>query len=174
MVDSIDIIWQNFAKKNLPKNDAALRKGTNNKKAAPWVNGLVSPALPTTMLSSVTVYESWLNQCNMGIAKDIIALKKELTVRELVYEMLYQMKAGNIDYPYIWWVWPHSSKTRVIHQDSNGVTFVKLGNKWQMAFSIQSMGVLVGAQGAANYEELPKNAYFVSWENEEMARAHML
>lgn len=174
MVDGIEKIWQKFAKQNLPKNDAALRKGTNNKKAAPWVNGVASPALPTTMLSSVTVYDSWLIPHNMGIAKNIIAQKNGLTIRELLYEMLHQMKAGNIDYPYVWWVWPHSSKTRAIHQDSNGVTFVKLGKKWQMAFSIQAMGALAGAQGASNYEELPNNAYFVSWENEEMARAHML
>ncbi|MAY15202.1 MULTISPECIES: hypothetical protein [Thalassolituus] len=173
MDDVIEKIWQKFAKQNLTKRDVALRRGTNYKKAAPWVNGVASPALPTTMLSNVTVYESWLNPHNMGIAKNLIAHKKDLTVRELLYEMCYQMKEGNTEYPYVWWVWPHTSKTRAIHEDSNGVTFVKLGNKWQMAFSIQAMGALAGAQGASSYEELPRNAYFVSWENEETARAHM-
>lgn len=173
MEDDIEEIWQKFIKYKVHKEHATLRKGTNFKKAAPWVNGLASPALPTKMLSNVTIYESWLNPHNMKLARNLITQRKRLTVRELLYEMLYQVKAGNTDSPYVWWVWTSSSKTRAIHQDSNGVTFVKLGNKWQLAFSIQAMGALAGAQGTSSPEELPRDAYFVSWENEEMARAHM-
>ncbi|WP_027873401.1 hypothetical protein [Spongiibacter marinus] len=173
MDNNVEKIWRKFARDNLPENDSVLRKGTNFKLAAPWINGVATPALPTKMLTNVTVFESWLNPHNFELAKSIVSENEELTVRELLYEMLFKIKSGKTTMPYVWWVWPHSSKTRAIHQDSNDMTFVKLGSKWQMAFSIQSMGALAGSQGSMNYEELPRNAYFVSWENEKIARAHM-
>ena len=52
--------------------------------------------------------------------------------------------------------------------------FVKLDNKWQMAYSIMSAGILIGSQSGKHYEDLPKNSYMVLWENEEMARQHAI
>jgi hypothetical protein len=87
--------------------------------------------------------------------------------------MFVQLNKGKTSLPYVWWVRPKSSRTRAIHQDANGITFVKLGNKWQMAFPIQAVGSLAGSQGSMDYEDLPRNSYFVSWENEGITRQHI-
>ena len=173
MKHDIETIWRTFSKKHLTREDSTLRKSTIYKNAEPWLNGVEAPTMPATMLSNVTVFESWLNTHNLNLAKELLSQQSGLTLRELLVEMLLQINAGHAEYPYIWWVWPHSSKVRAIHEDSNGLTFVKLEKKWKMAYSIQAMGALAGAQGTSDYEELPRNAYFVSWENEEIARAHM-
>jgi len=170
---NIERTWSKFARANLDKERKyMLRRGSRFKKAVPWVEGVVAPAMPTKMMSNVTVLESWLNPLNMEFAKKIIQNDKAVTLRELAERMLMMVEEGKTEYPYVWWVWPHSSKKRAIHEDSNGITFVKLDNKWQMIFSIQAVGVLAGAQGRDSYEDLPPNAYFVSWENEEIARQH--
>lgn len=165
--------WKIFAKDNLPNKGAVLRKGSRFKKAEPWVNGVAGPAMPTQMMSNVEVFDSWLNPHNMKLAKEIVSHKKSVTLRGLVDEMFVQLSMDKTSLPYIWWIWPHSSKTRAIHQDANGITFVKLGNKWQMAYPIQAVGVLAGSQGSMDYENIPRNSYFVSWENEEIARQHI-
>ena len=41
-----------------------------------------------------------------------------------------------------------------------------------MAMSVMSAGVVVGSQNGDDYESVPRNAYFVVWENEEIARQH--
>ena len=175
MVEGIEKIWRKFAIDHLQNfNDAKLRRGSNFKKAEPWIKGVVSPAMPTQMLSNVEVFDSWLNPGNMKLAKELICQSNGMSLRDLVSEMFVQISANKTGLPYLWWVWPHSPKTRAIHQDANGITFVKLDNKWQMAFPIQAVGALAGSQGGRDYEALPENAYFVSWENEEIARQHFL
>lgn len=171
--DEIDKIWRMFAKDNLTDKNSILRNGSMFKSASPWVNGVDYPLLPTSMLSNVTVYSSWINPHNMILARDIIAKENGLKVRELIYKMLFEIKNGRTDYPYIWWLWPRSSVKRVLHEDSEGLTFVKLDNKWQMAFSIKQLGALVGAQGSQDYEDLPQNDFFVSCEYEETARSYL-
>jgi len=144
-----------------------LRKGSRFKNALPWINGVSAPAMPTRMLSNVVVFESWQNPHNMEIAKGIVKINKNMSLRELVSEML-----NTSEIPYIWWIYPVSSKIRAIHEDSNGITFIKLNNKWQMVYSSKMVGALVGAQGGLDAESFPPNSYFVSWENEELARSH--
>lgn len=167
-------IWSEFTKAHLDDEHARLRRGSRFKLAKPWIKGVSSPAMPTRMLSKVVVYDSWLNNFNMDLANQIVDKYPSLTLRELVEKMLKKMDGKHTSYPYLWWVWPKSKKMRVIHEDANGITFVKLDNKWQMVFSSQVVGVLVGAQGVEGYESLPRNSYFISWENEEIARKHCI
>lgn len=167
-------IWREFTKAHLEDEHARLRRGSRFKLAKPWIKGVSSPAMPTKMLSNVVVYDSWLNNFNMDLANEIVDKYPSMTLRELVESMLKQMGDKHTGYPYLWWVWPESNKKRVIHEDANGITFVKLNNKWQMVFSSQAVGVLAGAQGVQGYESLPRNSYFISWENEEIARKHCI
>ncbi|MBA6416375.1 hypothetical protein H4J50_10145 [Colwellia sp. 6M3] len=82
------------------------------------------------------------------------------------------MGQSETSYPYVWWVVPEGNKIRTIYEDANGITFVKLDNKWKMAYSSEAVGVLVGAQGGYDFEGIPRNSYFVSWENETIAMEH--
>lgn len=167
----IDRTWKEFAKDVLDDKNATLRKGSGFKKAAPWVNGLPGPAMPTQMMSNVDVFDSWQNPQSMAQAKKIVGTSS-ITVKALVEELIKLVTIGKITYPYLWWLWPYSSNKRAIYQDANGITFVKLNNKWHLAYPVRSLGALVGSQGS-NYEDLPLNAYFVSWENENIARQHI-
>jgi len=152
---------------NLANKGTKLRKGSRFKEANSWVNGVSMPAMPTRMLSNVTVYESWQNPKNIEHAKDLLNINSSLTFRELIEKMFETTESS-----YIWWLYPVSTKVRTIHEDANGFTFVKMNNKWQMVYSIKMVGGLVGAQGVNNCEDLPLNSYFVSWENEDIAKSH--
>ncbi|WP_159820278.1 hypothetical protein [Colwellia sp. 20A7] len=167
METQADINWKSYASTFLNDKNIKLRVGSKFKTAFPWINGVVTPAMPTRMLSNVVVFESWQNPHNMRIAKEIVKSNKKITLRELVSEMLITSEI-----PYIWWLYPVSTKVRAIHEDANGITFIKLNNKWQMVFSSKMVGALVGAQGGLNTESFPPNSYFISWENEELARNH--
>lgn len=164
--------WELFARHSLSDSNAALRKGSKFKKAKSWIEGVPSPAMPTKILSNAEIFNGWLNPHNFKLAKTLISQNENLTFRDLVNEMLIHMTTEETTLPYIWWIYISPPKARAIHQDANGVTFVKLNNKWQMALSTQELGALVGAQGGINYEDIPKNAYFVSWENEKIARKY--
>ena len=166
----IQKIWLEFAKGNLPSEKPWLRRGSRSKIASPWVNGVSTPAMPTRKLSNVIVYEhGWLNNSNMALAKKIVLDNPNITLRELVDEMLLKMEKLETSFPYVWWVVPEGNKTRTIYEDANGITFVKLDNKWNIVYSSEAVGVLVGAQGSQDYEGIPRNSYFVSWENETIA-----
>ena len=144
-----------------------VRKGSSFKKAEPYVFGRSSPSLPVKMLSVREIHDGW--HCGVEYAKEFLRDDPTLTMRELGYLML---KKEN-EFPYAWWCWESlSPKKRAIYEDSEGVKFVKLHNKWRLAYSTLDAGILVGAQGGKHYEDLPRNSYFVLWENEEMARQH--
>ncbi|MBY5920795.1 hypothetical protein [Ferrimonas balearica] len=97
-----------------------------------------------------------------------------MTLRELQVQILKLAKAREAAFPYIWWVYSRkaSSDVRAIHEDSNGILFAKLRSKWIQVYKCQRLGSLVGSQGGHHYEDMPSNAYFVLWENEEQARNH--
>lgn len=153
----------------MKKISPRLRLGSNYKNAKPWVEGRTSPVNPVKMLSVRDVLEGWSNPAGVKKAKDYLRINPNLTMRELGELML----CSNADYPYIWWCCRSATPAkRAIYEDSEGLNFVKLNNKWQMAYSILASGILVGSQAGTHYEDLPYNSYFVLWENEDAARAH--
>lgn len=167
-------IWRAFAEALLPpERPIKLRSGSDYKIAAPWIFGRSGPSMPVRMMSNVQVFQSWRNPNNMKLAEELVSSNASLTLRGLVNEMLVLMEKEKVVYPYTWWVYPFSPVTRTVYEDSDGISFVKLAHKWQMAFPVQAVGVLAGAQGCLDYENVPVNAYFVSWENEAQARKHI-
>lgn len=174
MKDTVEPVWKVFAKEFLPNKGKGfkLRKPSNFKKAEAYVYGIASPSLPTKMASEMDVYNAWTNPHNLNTAKSLLRNNRFMTFAELLTAMVDSEKVHDV-FPYLWWVWPKSCKKRVVHIDSDGVTFVKMNNKWQIVYSVQSIGSLVGAQGSPHYESVPKNGYFVVWENEEIARKHI-
>jgi len=166
----MDHLWQSFIKHAPVHKNAKFRNASRFKIAAPWVEKVSHPALPTRMLSNVLVYNGWQNPHNVALAKELVGINPEITLRGLLNEMLLKTKNDENHAPYVWWIWPSGSKKRAIHGDSNGLSFVKLDHKWQLAYSLKAVGALAGAQGAGGYEELPSNAYFIPWENEDIAK----
>lgn len=152
------------------------RVASKFKTAAPWVMGLNSPIQPTRMLSNVTVFDGWTCGSVAQYAKKIISEQPSLTLRELQNILLGSLERGDIDYPYIWWVYARTSRIRAIHEDAEGRPFIKLGTKWQLAYPIDAVAGLAGAQGSPDFdsENLPRTGYFVVWENEDAARQHRL
>ena len=173
MDNTIELVWKKFAIKYLPKKGKGfgLRRSSNFKKAEPYVYGIASPTLPTKMSSEVDVYDAWSNPYNLNVAKSLLRKNRFMTFAELMTGMVNSQRDHDV-FPYIWWIWPFSSKKRIVHVDSNGITFVKMSNKWQIAYPVQSIGALAGSQGI-HYENVPKNCYFVVWGNEEIARKHI-
>lgn len=164
--------WKHFVEYSIgSKFQKQLRLASKFKQSDPWVNGVASPTLPTQMESSVELYRGWANPESLKYAKTIVKNKK-MTLRELQQMMLIGLIKDNLSMPYIWWVDATTSCRRVVHEDGEGRTFVKLDNKWQMAYSVQAIGGLVGSQYTGNHEEVPKNTYFVLWENEQIARKY--
>lgn len=172
MTYNIREIWDKFVNDNISRKDIEFRKSSASKKAHPYIETTSFPSLPTQMMSKMDVYGAWLNQRNMKIAKEIVNKNTDLTLLDLANQMLYLLSIEEINYPYIWWVYQGSHRRRVIYQDSRNQSFVKLGKKWQRAYSIRSLGTLVGAQGAIDYEDVPVNSYFVLMENETAARRY--
>ena len=174
MDNSVEIEWKVFASESLPNKGKGfkLRKPSNLKKAEPYVYGIASPSLPTKMMSEVNVHDAWLNPHNLKLAKTLLQENRFMSFSQLMFAMVKSGSNKSV-FRYIWWVLPHSCKKRVMHTDNDGVNFVKMNNKWQILYSVQSVGALVGAQGSPHYESVPKNGYFVVWENEEIARKHI-
>ena len=172
MDNQVETKWRKFATELLPKKGKGyyLRKPSNIKKAESYVYGIASPVLPTKMASEVDVYHAWTNPFNINIAKTLLRKNRVLTFAELMTSMIKEYDPSV--FTYTWWIWPYSYKKRIVHIDSDGITFVKMGNKWQIVYSVQALGALVGSQGD-DYEDVPKNSYFVVWENEETARKHI-
>ena len=163
-------LWKDFCSDNyMDKCPPRFRQGSSFRKARPWVEGRESPSHPVKMLSVRDVYSGWSNPAGVKLAKKFLETDPNLTMRELA-ELMLRSKS---DYPYIWWCYGANAPVkRAIYEDAEGLNFVKLNNKWQMAYSTLSSGILVGCQSGKNYEDLPPNAYFVLWENEGVAREH--
>jgi hypothetical protein len=142
-------------------------------RAAPLVCGISFPAKPTRMLSNTNVYEGWECRSVARHARTIVAAQTFLTLRELHERLKLDETKGKIAYPFVWWIYvAHPPIQRAIHQDIDGNFFVKLGSKWQLAYSIDHVGTLAGAQGGAGDYDIPKTGYFVIWENEAKAVRH--
>ena len=150
------------------------RVASKYKRAAPWVLGGAAPSQPTRMLSNVIVFDGWTCPPLVAFARNAVESNPALTLRELQAAVLREVDNGIFDYPYVWWVHEQTNCTRAIHEDSEGMPFVKLGKKWQLAYPIDAIAGLVGAQGVLDYEKVPRSGYFIVLENEEIARAHTL
>ena len=162
--------WEEYLKSSgLAVHSHKLRLPSRFKQASPWVKGSPSPAYPVNMLSNITVHDGWTNPRALKIAKEIVDSKPSLTLRDLLEEMLSGEAGNEIEYPYIWWVYPNSNRVRSLYEDSRGMTYIKLNNLWQMVYSVHSMGALVGRQGADSHEAIPIGGFFILWENEAQA-----
>ena len=130
MSAAVEKAWQKFVREHWIKNKkAVLRKGSSFKAVKPWLEVRASPAMPTKMLSMVDVYEGWSNPHSLKIAKVLVNEIPSMTFRELGNRMIISKEN---ELPYIWWCFSANlPKKRAIHEDSDGVTFVKLNNKWQ-------------------------------------------
>ncbi|MBD3669247.1 MAG: hypothetical protein HUJ29_00600 [Gammaproteobacteria bacterium] len=72
------------------------------------------------------------------------------------------MKAGLVEYPYIWWVYPGRYEERTMFEDASHIHYVKHENYWEPVLSLGQAGALVGSQsGHVPYEDVPKNGYFM-------------
>lgn len=163
----LDRLWCLFKKWNLD-SDHPLRKGSNFKKALPFLEPNQKPAMPMKALPKSMLYDTWVATKNYEKACETVNSKPNLTFSELIYEML-----KNEDKPYIWWLWPRTKIERIIYEDANGLTFVKLDNIWQVAYPVNAVGVLVGIQGTTDHEtDVPFNSYFICSEYTEVARKH--
>jgi hypothetical protein len=162
--------------KNLPDSNyfKKSRIASKYKVAAPWVLGVAVPTQPTRMLSNVTVFDGWNCTTTAAFARKIVGTTPGLTLRDLQAAVLRGVEGGLLDNPYIWWVYEPKSRTRAIHEDAEGRSFIKLGKKWQLAYPLDAIAGLCGAQGCSEYENVPRSGYFIIWENEEIARSHSL
>jgi len=138
------------------------RKGHSSKSALPYVLGQKAPSMPLKRISRVQVFaHAWSNPRNLKLATEIVRENRGITLRGLVEAMCTLVRKGEIEYPYLWWVYPSPRVDRILHQDFNEVPFVRLDSRWQIAFPIKTVGFLVGAQGADSYEHLETAGYFV-------------
>ena len=166
-------IWKKHLKyEDGVDSDAKLRKASSFSKAEPWVLGISSPSKPTQIRSNVMVYHGWANPHDLNVAKEIVKKNKAISLKELQTQLFTMLDKSVVSYPYIWWVQHSGAKKRAIHEDVNGIVFVKLENKWRLAYPISILGGLVGAQYAGNAEDVPPNSYFVLWDNEQDARKY--
>lgn len=167
--------WKRFLNSSsMSEGDYKLRLPSRFKKASPWVKGASNPIYPVKMLSNVSVHDGWANPHGLNIAKRVVSSKEDMTLRELLEEFLAGDVSDEIEYPYVWWIFPNANRVRSLCEDAVGLTYVKLNNLWQLVYSIHSLGGLAGGQGTESYESLPKGGYFVVWDNEEQARRHNL
>lgn len=165
--------WKKFLKEHdLNPEKATFRPASRLTKAAPWLLGSTTPKMPMEMLSNVQVFDCWTCRPTEKFAKEFNATNPDATWRAIQVAILNHLIESSHEYPYIWWLWLGRGKTRAIYKDAADVTFVKLDNKWQLAYSLRDTGGLVGAQGApnCNYEAVPRNGYFVCSENEGVVR----
>jgi len=174
---NIERNWKRFCKSELIDPNTALRLGSKRVRAKGYVDVKPYPTQPIKQLSTEVIFEGWSNRHNKEIAKNLINQDSSLSFQELLMKIIILMsKDERIYIPYIWWIDPdnYSKKKRSIYQDADGDNFVKIDNKWQMVYSVKSVGALVGRQGGSNCEDLnlPYNSYFVVWENEANAKMH--
>lgn len=140
--------------------------------AAPFVRGVHAPSVPVRMLATVEVFEGWkCSDCPTELCED-----NHKTLRELHVELLAPCTTFERDYPYLWWVWSLAPKRRALYEDAAGLPFVKLGRLWQLAYPLHAIRGLAGAQGAPDndFTKLPPNGYFVVFDHESGAQAHLL
>ncbi|WP_391091155.1 hypothetical protein [Vibrio sp. NH-UV-68] len=142
--------------------------------AKSWVLGVSHPIGTTIMRSNIQLYHGWDCPVTLRLAKTLVTESPRISLRELQVKMLKLAKDGEVTFPYLWWIYARkaSSDVRAIHEDQNGLLFVKLKGKWMQVYKCQKLGSLVGSQGSEHYESIPNNAYFVLWENEAQARSH--
>lgn len=162
----IDKIWKRFCKSHLENPNTPLRVGSKRIQAKSYIDVKTTPALPTKQLSTEVIFEGWSNGYNKSVAKNLIKQNPTLSFQELLIKIIILMDEDEKIYvPYIWWIDldSYTKKKRVIYQDANGDNFAKIDGKWQMAYSVKAVGVLVGRQGGDGYEDLdlPHNSYFV-------------
>ncbi|MDO6786095.1 hypothetical protein Q4589_00675 [Cobetia marina] len=154
-------------------NKLNMRLPSQYKKAMPWFSDIGGPIQPLKKLSTMIIHDAWSNPDKLGRVKTILSHTPDLNMRELFEDLSLEVcSTSNADYTYVYWVYPNPERIRVIYEDAIGVTYVKLDNLWHKAYPIRSLGNLVGAQGTACYEELPKGEYFILWEDEVTARKH--
>lgn len=153
---------------------SALRLSSRHVPASTFLSSDVSPAPPTRMLSNVEICDGWLNGPHAQVAQRILSKNPEMSLLDLQIAMLRKTERGELYCPYIWWVDARCRWGRALHEDSAGRKFVKLNSKWHLAYSMDQIGGLVGAQNSGGYEDIPKVGYFVVWENERIARNHSL
>jgi hypothetical protein len=155
--------------------NTALRLGSKRIQAKGYINVKTFPVLPTKQLSTEIIFEAW-GAGNKEIARNLINQDSSLSFQELLIKIIMLMDMDDsIPHPYLWWIYPNQNKKmRLIYQDADGDNFVKIDNKWQMAYSLKAVGALAGRQGGSNVEDLnlPTNSYFVVWENEDNAKNH--
>lgn len=171
----IDQIWKRYCKSELINPNTPPRLGSKRIQAKGYINIKTSPVLPIEQLSTEVIFEGWGNGYNKEVAKNLINQDSSLSFQELLIKIIILMNEDEQIYiPYIWWIDPDSytKNKRLIYQDADGDNFVKINNKWQMAYSVKSAGSLVGRQGGLDYEDLNQhlNSYFVVWENEKSAK----
>lgn len=160
--------------KNAPSSNY-FRKGRVSSRSAlasPWVKDGTAPILPTKMLSNAIVFDGWRSSGRLDIAKQIVAQNPNISLRDLQQLLLEKITKGEIDQPYLWWINPLKGWKRAIHEDSNGVPFIKLNNKWQLVYPIDKIAGLAGAQHSGDEEDVPLNGYFLLKENEDCAKNH--
>lgn len=124
------------------------------------------------MLSNVTVFDGWSNPSLARISQKIVCDRPTISLRELQQILLEMTETGEIGYPYVWWVNPTKAWKRALHEDANGLPFVKVHSKWHLAYPLDKVGGLAGAQYADGYEDIPLAGYFILWDNEDCARKH--
>lgn len=172
----LDSLW-NLAVESIGLSGLVGNKGcrlaSRYSAAKPWVLGISHPVGSTVMRSNVQLYHGWDCPVTLRTAKGIVSKSPQMSLRELQVKMLKLAIEGEAIYPYLWWIYTRkaSSDIRALHEDQNGLLFVKLKGKWMQVYPCQKLGSLVGAQGE-HYEDFPSNAYFVLWENEDKARSH--
>ena len=146
------------------------RRASKTAIAVPLLRGATSPTMPVRMLSNAKVYEGRELRHMAKYARNIVEALPSLTLRELHEQLKLDETKGKVTYPFVWWIDVGCPPTqRAIHEDAEGRFFVKLDNKWQLAYSIDHVGALAGAQSGNGYYDIPKTGYFVTWENEDKA-----
>lgn len=165
--------WKKFIRGVGDKPETAeFRRGSPTAKAAPWVLGTTSPKMPMKIQPKAQLFSCWICPSTHLFAKEFIIRNPDATFFDLQEAILSQLNSATVQYPYIWWLRVGHSISRVIYKDADDITYVKLHYKWELAYSLQHTGGLVGAQGGANhrYEDVPKSNYFVCTDNDGFVR----
>ncbi|MBV2089331.1 MAG: hypothetical protein KUF72_00425 [Candidatus Thiodiazotropha sp. (ex Ctena orbiculata)] len=133
---------------------------------------MIIPVPPTQMLSNVMVYYGNEDPANIAIARDLVNRSPQITFHGLLLKMLRKTALDEISVPYIWWIHPSGPKQRRIQEDSHRLPFVRIDNRWHLAYPLQILGPLAGAQDANGYEDQPRNIYFITWDNKNTVTKH--
>lgn len=174
MTTDVNMIWQEFSKSLLERGQVPqLRCASSRQKAKPWINPAGMPVHPVNQLSMIRVYDGWVNPHNKKIAKNVVEEYPDITLYQLQINLFLRMSEGEIDIPYIWWICAISCpKYRLLHEDSQGVYYIRFDNLWRPVYPLMKTGCLAGAQCAKDYESIPLDGYFFVWEDEDTALRH--